>query len=215
MSEEHLDLLSFSTRDGVGLRLGDRNPAIRLLAFGWGLWFGGLASEAGEDFGRGGEEEGFGERGAEAAFEAVEAEETGCAGNSTVPRAFDRGAAPDLGADGVIMAVSGCEGGVDAAVVAGLARHERRLSGPYLTRHRSWMLWEFAFGQLASTCRWSGNFASPYCSISRATSVVTAPAARLALDRQRRHAEVRGGCGRGLACFERPSCAILRLASEG
>ena len=38
------------------------------------------------------------------------------------------------------------------------ADHESRLSAPYLTRHRSWMPCDFAFGQLASTCRSSGNF---------------------------------------------------------
>ena len=47
--------------------------------------------------------------------------------------------------------------------------HESRLSSPYLTRHRSWMLCACALGQLASTCRSSGNFLSPYFSIRRAT----------------------------------------------
>jgi hypothetical protein len=47
-----------------------------------------------------------------------------------------------------------------------LANHESRLSSPYLTLHRSWMLADFAFGQLASTCLSSGSLASPYFSIS-------------------------------------------------
>jgi hypothetical protein len=39
----------------------------------------------------------------------------------------------------------------------------------YLTRQRSWMLNDFAFGQLASSCPSSDNFISPYFSISFAT----------------------------------------------
>jgi hypothetical protein len=50
------------------------------------------------------------------------------------------------------------------------ASHEGRLSGPYLTFQRSWMLWDRAFGQFASTCRSSGSLASPYFSLRRATS---------------------------------------------
>jgi hypothetical protein len=45
---------------------------------------------------------------------------------------------------------------------------DNRLSSPYLTLHLSWMLCERAFGQLARICRSSGNFASPYCSMSLA-----------------------------------------------
>jgi hypothetical protein len=44
-----------------------------------------------------------------------------------------------------------------------------RLSFPYLTLHRSWMLCDRAFGQFASTCRRSESLASPYCSMSLAT----------------------------------------------
>ena len=64
-----------------------------------------------------------------AGLEAVEAE---VARGSSSPR-FGDGASPDVFADGVIVAVPGGEGCVDAAVVAGLsccARHERRLSSP-------------------------------------------------------------------------------------
>jgi hypothetical protein len=45
------------------------------LAFARRLWLGGFAGEAGEDFGRGCEEVGFAEWGAEAGLEAVEAED--------------------------------------------------------------------------------------------------------------------------------------------
>src|SRR6202020_2211646 len=55
----------------------------------------------------------------------------------------------------------------------------------YLTRQRSWMLTERAFGQLASTCLRCGSVASPYFSHEPGDVVATAPAAGLALDRSR------------------------------
>ena len=73
--------------------------------------------------------------------------------------------------------------------------NQNRLSSPYLTLHWSWMLNDFAFGQLASTCRSSGNFMSPYFSISLATLYRPAPTAELAFDREGRHAKVRQGVG--------------------
>jgi hypothetical protein len=60
-------------------------------------------------------------------------------------------------------------GHVQASSFEALGRAQNRLSSPYLTLHRSWMLCDFAFGQFASTCRSSGNFMSPYFSMSRAT----------------------------------------------
>jgi hypothetical protein len=56
------------------------------------------------------------------------------------------------------------------------------------------MLCDRAFGQFAKICRSSGNFASPYRSISLAT-LYRPPAAGLALDQQGRDEKVREGVG--------------------
>ena len=45
---------------------------------------------------------------------------------------------------------------VEASERPDAGNHESRPSFPYLTLHRSWMLWAFAFGQLAQD-RQSGN----------------------------------------------------------
>jgi hypothetical protein len=62
-----------------------------------------------------------------------------------------------------------CNCGARRGAQALRGANQNRLSSPYLTLQRSWMLCDRAFGQLASTCRSSGNLASPYFSMSRAT----------------------------------------------
>ena len=71
-----------------------------------------------------------------------------------VPQKFAKAPAPKISPS---LSWAGCRPTAD---------HESRLSAPYLTRHRSWMPCDFAFGQLASTCRSSGNFMSPYFAMS-------------------------------------------------
>ena len=73
--------------------------------------------------------------------------------------------------------------------------HESRLSFPYLTRHRSWMLWACAFGQLARTWRSSRQLGVAGLFHQAGDVVAAAAAARLALDREGRDAEIREGVG--------------------
>jgi hypothetical protein len=75
-----------------------------------------------------------------------------------------------------------------------MANHESRLSSPYLTLHWSRTLNDFALGQLARTCRSSGNYIAVLLD-QLGDVVAAAAAARLALDREGRDEEVGEGVG--------------------
>jgi hypothetical protein len=89
---------------------------------------------------------------------------------------------------------------------------DNRLSFPYLTLHRSWMLTDRAFGQLASMPQ-LGELGVAVLFHELRDVVATAPAARLALDRERRDTEVRERVG--VVSHASGSLGLMRVRQNG